>query len=182
MYFLTCSTFSHTKLDNGDHSIKARDEEIVRLRHREQAAGGWISPNGFHPAAGAANATPGGVVAAGRGASPASSPHAISRGEQAGQAVLARLTRLQAAAAAAGASGAGEGGAGASAVANGQGVLRQGFHHQIIHQHQVVHRQYLELRQLRQAVDASGAISRSLGLGGGGGETSRSVPCVQVAQ
>lgn len=109
----------------GDCSVRARDEEIVRLRHREQtAAGGWGSQNAAAAAAASAGSTgnpvsagdtntsspaaarvgggglvvsPGAAAAAAAGLPP-SSPRGISRGEQAGQAVIARLSRLQAAA------------------------------------------------------------------------------------
>lgn len=86
-----------------NNSVKDRDAEIVLLRQREQASGGWIPPLHQPPGAAALGAplpagVGEGVPGGGAFMTPTPPRGNISRGEQAGQEVLAHLSRLQAAA------------------------------------------------------------------------------------
>lgn len=195
------------------HSVRDRDAEIVRIRHRQQtsqsglsalaaAAAAFNGANGpsnstnpgssiavASPAVASAPAANGGgsaataVVAAaggdavggGPGAFMTPSPRgAISRGEQAGQAVLARLARLEAGGTpggvgTGGGEGFGVGGGGGSGPLNGPAQALTAQQLQV------------QVRRYQQALLAVG-VGVDGGGGGGRGASGGGRPCVQVAQ
>lgn len=173
-------------------SVKDRDMEIVRLRHREQASGGWLAATqsgGANVAGRAPSVTA--AAAAGvplsSGPSPTRfmtpSPRGISRGEQAGQAVIARLSRLQATAA-------GTAGPGVPGGVGVPGGMRSGVGGHIHSQQAELQMQMRRYHQAMMAVGgtaaANSAANAGPGVGGGGqgsgGNGGRGRPCVQVAQ
>lgn len=164
--------------------------EILRYRHQEQLSGAWVLPPGLHAGAdltgagqadvrfgagaGAANAsaTAGGAIAGAPGTASNSfmdpPPRQISRGEQAGQEVIARLSRLHAAAGVAPVPSPGAGHGRAGIVPNGpQGLGMQSSpysHRQVLQAVEYARQQQRRYHQALMAVSGGG-----FPLNGGGG-------------